>query len=1388
MNKILSFLSVIIFVIVVHPSALAQGRCATMDYLQMQLQQNPQLAAQMQAVEQQTQQYVAKPTNSANRSIITIPTVVHVVYANTAQNISTAQIQSQIDRLNLDYQKLNPDWTNTPSVWQSLVADYQIEFCLASRDPNGNTTTGIVRKSTTTSSFSTNDNVKHNNSGGDDAWPAASYLNIWVCNLGGSLLGYAQFPGGASATDGVVINYTAFGSTGTAQSPYNLGRTATHEIGHWLNLYHIWGDDNGSCSGSDNVNDTPNQGSEHYGCPTFPSVSCSNGPNGDMFMNYMDYTDDACMNMFTNGQYARSSALFASGGARSSLLSSLGCTPVTQTPVANFSANATTSCTGQIQFTDLSSGSPTTWLWNFGDGSTSAQQNPAHTYTANGTYSVSLTVTNAFGNNTKIQSGYIVINKPTAPTVTGGSRCGTGTVTLMATSGDTIKWYSSANASTPISTGNPFTTPSISTNTTYYAETTATGATYHVGRTDNTGGGGNLNSAWYLIFNVLQPCTLQSVYVYAQGAGNRTFELQNSSGTVIATTTVNVPNGGSRVALNFALSVGTGYKLGLPSGSNINLYRNNFSTNYFPFNDAGGYLSITGNTVPNNYYYYCYDWIISGPSCVSERVPVTATVHPAIHLTGPSVTNISCFGHANGSIGITAAAGTPSFTFVWSSGQSTSSISNLAAGNYTLTVTDAANCSASASAIITEPAVLSTSATATAVSCYGGNSGAVNITVSGGTPSYTYNWSNGTATQNLNGIAAGNYSVTITDAHSCSATLSQVVGEPAALLPQTTANDAACGANNGSASVSANGGTSPYTFSWNNGATTTSLNNLSAGSYIVTVTDNHNCTATASANVSNIGSIAAIGSSVAATCNGSTNGSASATVSSGTAPITYLWSNGAQVATINNLAAGTYTVTITDGNSCSAILSETVTEPTAISGNVSTTSAGCGSNTGTASITATGGASGYSYNWSSGATGNTITGLAAGTYSVTITDNNNCTGTASGIVSSSGNLSASITATDVTCYGLANGSGNVSVNNGTAPYSFAWSNGANTSMASGLTAGAYTVTITDNNNCQEVQTVTVTEPAELTVSINSTNPTCIDGNSGSAVATVSGGTAGFAYTWSSGATAASVSNLAAGNYSVTVDDANHCSTSASFVITAPSAVTITTTSGSTVCFGDHTGTAGAIASGGTPSYSYQWSNGVSGDQLSGVAAGTYSLTVADANQCSATVAVSITSPAPLQFATSTTNATTGQSNGSVSVSSITGGTAPYTYQWSNGETSNPATHLAVGTYSVTVTDHNGCEQSANVIVSEISGLDEVLSGLSFTVHPNPASNTIMISTDLPETELEMSLRNILGQTVLQQSIRSHKTDLDISQLSPGVYLIELKAGNARGIKQIVITR
>jgi hypothetical protein len=290
-------------------------QCGTMQVHFRLLEQEPGFRRAQFDLEGSTRRFMRAPA-PRRTGIVRIPVVVHVVYKESHENISMRQIRTQIAVLNRDYRARNTDLDKTPGVWRGLVADTRVQFFLAKRDPRGRATEGVTRTKTSRASFGTGDTVKSARTGGVDPWPADRYLNLWVCNLAGGLLGYAQFPGGPPRTDGVVVTYTAFGTTGTATPPFNFGRTATHEVGHWLNLRHIWGDTE-DCSGGDYVEDTPNSGMPNYGTPAFPHISCNNGPNGDMFMNYMDYVDDAAMYMFTAQQAVRMRA--ALDGPRSTI-------------------------------------------------------------------------------------------------------------------------------------------------------------------------------------------------------------------------------------------------------------------------------------------------------------------------------------------------------------------------------------------------------------------------------------------------------------------------------------------------------------------------------------------------------------------------------------------------------------------------------------------------------------------------------------------------------------------------------------------------------------------------------------------------------------------------------------------------------------------------------------------------------------------------------------------------------------------------------------------------------------------------------------------------------------------------------------------------------------
>ena len=297
----------VVLLLLISFNCISQQRCHTTEYEENLKNQYSQYKQERKKVNKETNHWIKNNYNNEN-SIVTIPVVVHVVWNTTQENISDQQIFSQIDVLNADFRRTNIDAIMTPTVWTSIAADTEIEFCLATLDPNGTFTSGITRTQTSQTSFSIQaDAMKSTSTGGIDPWDQDNYLNIWVCDLSGGILGYATPPSSFNnPDDGVVIGYNYFGTLGTVQAPYNKGRTCTHEVGHWLNLDHLWGS-GGNC-GNDNVNDTPTQEEENYNCPAFPhnANSCgTSNSSGDMFMNYMDYTNDGCMNFFTLGQKAR---------------------------------------------------------------------------------------------------------------------------------------------------------------------------------------------------------------------------------------------------------------------------------------------------------------------------------------------------------------------------------------------------------------------------------------------------------------------------------------------------------------------------------------------------------------------------------------------------------------------------------------------------------------------------------------------------------------------------------------------------------------------------------------------------------------------------------------------------------------------------------------------------------------------------------------------------------------------------------------------------------------------------------------------------------------------------------------------------------------------------
>ncbi len=776
----------------------------------------------------------------------------------------------------------------------------------------------------------------------------------------------------------------------------------------------------------------------------------------------------------------------------------------------------------------------------------------------------------------------------------------------------------------------------------------------------------------------------------------------------------------------------TGYG-NIPAGAVVNINNNSFTADSISINN--GTNSQTVNATCNWYGTAAAQsviskitsstvsytpWLVSGTdvSAVTGFQPVGGSCNGTpVVAVGTQVNNVTCNGADNGSVNVTISGGSTPYSFAWSkdnvAGFSTlEDISGLAPGIYQLVVTDANGSTATVSAEITQPDILIASATGTNVNCFGGSNGTAAVNASGGTAPYTYLWSNAATTNSISGLAAGNYTVTVTDANGCARTASYTVTQPTALTASAIGTNINCfEGSNGSATVTATGGTTPYTYLWNNAATTNSISGLAAGIYTVTVTDANGCATTASYTVTQPTSLIVVMSGTNASCFGGSNGSATVIATGGAAIYSYLWSNGGTTNSINGLAAGLYTVTVTDANGCATTVSYTVTQPTALTASAIGTNVNCfeGSN-GSATVTATGGTTPYTYLWNNAATTNSISGLAAGNYTVTVTDANGCARTASYTVTQPTALTASAIGTNVNCFEGSNGSATVIATGGTAPYSYLWSNGATTNSISGLAARNYTVTVTDANGCARTASYTVTQPTALTATAIGTNVNCFGGSNGSATVIATGGTATYSYLWSNGSTTNSITGLAGGVYSVTVTDANECTTTVSYTVTQPAALTVVMSGTNVSCFGNSNGTATVNATGGTAPYSYLWSNGSTTNSITGLVAGNYSVTVTDANGCTTTGGYLVTQPTVLTVVMSGTNANCSGS----ATATPSGGTSPYTYSWSNGATTQTISGVPNGTYTVIVTDAKNCTVSGTRNVNGNSSINPTASVINVT--------------------------------------------------------------------------
>ncbi|MEO8085637.1 MAG: SprB repeat-containing protein, partial [Bacteroidota bacterium] len=643
------------------------------------------------------------------------------------------------------------------------------------------------------------------------------------------------------------------------------------------------------------------------------------------------------------------------------------------------------------------------------------------------------------------------------------------------------------------------------------------------------------------------------------------------------------------------------------------------------------------NSIPAGTYTYT---VTDSSGCTFSN-SVTLNEPQPLSVVQDSTNSILCNGDTSGCIYLTVNGGTGPFTYYWPNEDSVQDQCNLGAGVYQVTVTDANGCVSIDTFGLIEPTALANAVslslfTGNNVQCNGGTNGYIVVNESGGTPGYSYTWTGTAATgDTANNLGAGTYSVIITDANGCMDSASATLTEPPAFtlngifsLPTT------CGSTNGSAWIDLSGGIPPYTFLWNNGQLTDTATGLSTGMYSVTVTDSAGCTYSDSVFVNNTANLSAtLQSQQDVSCFGSGDATATVLPSGGTPPFTYLWSDAQTTQTAVGLVGGAYFCIVTDTNGCTITVNGiNILEPVLLTGTATPSPVLCnGDSTGSATANPSGGTAPYSYNWQNGDTTQTSGGLAFGTYTCTITDAHGCDTTISVSISEPTVIVASVSHANVDCHGNATGSDSAFTSGGTPNYTYLWSSGATTQIATGLLAGTYTVTITDANGCSIVLTDTITESAILDASIALTaidSVNCNGGMDGSATVTVGGGSFPYTYSWSSGATTATASNLGAGNYTVSVTDANGCTTTVSATIDQPVTLAVNVGgTGSTTCNAGSDGIAIANVVGGTPAFTYVWSPVTgSNDTLTGLPAGTYSVTVTDFNGCTGSGTFTINEP------------------------------------------------------------------------------------------------------------------------------------------------------------------
>jgi gliding motility-associated-like protein len=762
--------------------------------------------------------------------------------------------------------------------------------------------------------------------------------------------------------------------------------------------------------------------------------------------------------------------------------------------------------------------------------------------------------------------------------------------------------------------------------------------------------------------------------------------------------------------------------------------------------------NVSTTSSASNLSALCYTITITDQNGCSTNTSACVR-QPAVLISSVGTqTDVSCNGGNTGSADVNASGGSPQYTYEWSPSVSTSSsASNLLAGNYTVTVTDQNGCSTTTPITITQPPALTATDNFTAATCSASNGSAWVIPV-GGFGSYTYSWTpTGQTGQTATNLSAGLYTATVTDANGCTIVdIVQVTNMNAPIPDASTTSDVSCnGDSTGSAVVViSSGGTPPFTYSWSPiGGNTTTASNLPVGTYYITVTDSNGCIGIDTVTITQPPLlVSSISSSTNVSCNASGDGVIIVDVQGGSPTYTYSWSPaGGPTATSSNLTPGNYTITVTDALGCSAVTTQTITEPVIMATTYTVDSVGChGEASGSIFTTTTGGTPLYTYSWTGGLlpTQNQTGNLSAGTYTVTVTDVNGCSTIDMIDVFEPDTIVPLIDAVtlngfQITCFGDSNGVAFIdTIIGGTNPFTYIWSTADTTDTIFGLHPGQYSVTVFDQNGCRADTFITLTQPLPLSTQLSSSNINCSASCDGFVqVDTVLGGIPGYTYNWSTVPpdTTDSIGGLCPGTYTVTITDLNGCTMSATQSLTQPIPLSMSASidnfNGYDIsCNGASDGCITLTVLGGTAPYTYLWvpSAGNTTSSACGLAAGTYTVHIVDANGCPIDTSFTLTEPAPVTASTDTTDVLCNGTSTGTAIVFPGGGVGPYTYSWNpSGQTGQTATGLAQGIYTVTVTDLNGCTYITTATVTEPTPVTASAITTSVDCHGNATGTAIV---------------------------------------------------------------